>query len=130
MSKKVLKQPPQFLQFRLVTIQNFPNNQKVALYFCEQLHKYFSINYGKDGLQLMESEFSVIEKLNAITNTEPLQFNDGSVLNIDKECSEHILDLYNNVSEGKDEFKEYISSSDKHFLSMLDYSVNKFKKET
>lgn len=127
---KTLKAPPPNLVFNLIAVQQFPKNQKVALYFCKDLKKYFSLSYGKEGIELMESANSIIEKLNAITNTEPLQFNDGSVLNIDKECSEHILDLYNNVSEGKDEFKEYISSSDKHFLSMLDYSVNKFKKET
>lgn len=128
MSKKI-KQPPPYLQFRLVTIQNFPNDQKVALYFCEQLHKYFSINYGKDGLQLMESDFSIIDKLKNIDEVEPFYFNDGSTLNIDKQCADHIIEVYEDLTEGKSDFQEYILESDKHFLSILNYSVNKFKKE-
>jgi hypothetical protein len=41
-----------------------------------------------------------------------------------------MLNLYENISEGKSDFEEFILSSDKHFLSILNYSVNRFKKET
>jgi hypothetical protein len=127
---KVAKQAPPNLYFRLVTIQNFPQGQKVALYFCEQLKKYFSVNYGKEGIQLSESEFSIIDKLKGINEVEPLYFNDGSSLNINRDCSNHILKLYEEIVEGKSEFEEFLLISDKSFLSLLDYSVNKFKKET
>ncbi len=78
----------------------------------------------------MESDFSVIEKLKTIEDIEPLYFHDGSSLNIDKECSEHILETYNLLSEGKSEFEEYIMQSETNFLKILKYSVDKFKKET
>jgi hypothetical protein len=114
----------------LVAIQPFPKNQKVALYFSKELKKYFSMSYGKNGIELSESDFSIIEKLKTIEEIEPLYFHDGSILNIDKKCSEYMLNLYENISEGKSDFEEFILSSDKHFLSILNYSVNRFKKET
>lgn len=127
---KNLKSPPQNILFKLVSIQPFPKNQKVALYFSKDLKKYFSMSYGKEGIELTESDFSIIEKLKNIEDVEPLYFHDGSTLNIDKQCSEHVLDLYENITEGKSEFEDFVLSSDKHFLSILDYSINKFKKET
>lgn len=130
MKNKTLKEPPVNLVLRRTAIQTFPGGQKVALYFCDQLKKYFSLNYGKSGLELTESDFSVIEKLQSIKDIEPLYFHDGSYLNIDKECSDHILEMYNLLSEGKPEFEEYIMESETNFLKILKYSVDKFKKET
>jgi hypothetical protein len=127
---KTIKSPPQNILFSLVAIQPFPKNQKVALYFSKELKKYFSMSYGKNGIELSESDFSIIEKLKTIEEIEPLYFHDGSILNIDKRCSESILNLYENVSEGKSDFEDFIIHSDKHFLSILNYSVNRFKKET
>lgn len=130
MKEKTLREPPANLVLRRTAIQTFPGGQKVALYFCDQLKKYFSLNYGKSGIEIMESDFSVVEKLKTIEDVEPLYFHDGSSLNIDKECSEHILETYNLLSEGKAEFEEYIMESEENFLKILKYSVNKFKKET
>ena len=126
---KLIKEAPPNLYLRLVTIQNFPGGQKVALYFCEQLKKYFSINYGKTGIEIMESDFSIISKLKTIDEVERLNFHDGSALNIDKNCCTSVIELYEDITEGREEFEYYISQSDKNFLSILDYSVNKFKKE-
>ncbi len=125
---KSLKMPPNTLLFNLVAVQPFPKNQKVALYFCKDLKKYFSLNYGKEGIELSESDFSIIDKLKSIEEVEPLYFHDGSTLNIDEECSTNILKLYENLSEGKSDFENYILSSDKSFLKILDYSINKFQK--
>lgn len=121
---KTIKTPPSNLLFNLVAVQTFPRNQKVALYFCKELKKYFSLNYGKDGIELMESDFSVIDKLKSIEDVEPLYFHDGSTLNIDKECSENILTLYENISEGKSDFTDYIMESDTNFLKVLKFYIN------
>lgn len=126
---KQLKTPPNTLLFNLVAVQQFPKNQKVALYFCKDLKKYFSLNYGKEGIELSESDFSIINKLKNISDIEPLYFHDGSTLNINEECATNILKIYESLSEGKSEFEDYILSSDKNFLKLLDYSINKFQKE-
>jgi hypothetical protein len=130
MKKKTFREPPVNLVLRRTAIQTFPGGQKVALYFCEQLKKYFSLNYEKNGLELMECDFSIIEQLKSIEEVEPLYFHDGSTLNINEECSKSILELYESISDGKVEFEEYILESETNFLQMLKYSVDKFNKET
>ena len=128
-AKKVLKEPPVTLTLRRTAIQTFPGGQKVALYFCDQVKKYFSFTYGKNGIELME-ETSIIEMLEKIKEVETLYFLDGSSINIDEECSNKILELYNELSEGKEDFAEYMMMSEQNFLKILDFSVNKYKKET
>lgn len=120
----IIKDPPQTLILQKKAIQQFPNNQKVVLYYCEALKKYFSFTYDKNGMGLTESvNIKLVDKLKLIEEVEPVLFFDGSALNIDKECAEHILDLYDSLSEGKEEFEDYIEESKSNFLEILKYSV-------
>jgi hypothetical protein len=128
-AKKVLREPPITLTLRRTAIQSFPGGQKVALYFCEQVKKYFSFTYGKKGIELME-EASIIDILKDIKEIQSINFNDGSSINIDEECCNRILELYEELDEGKEDFAAFIMESDRNFLKILDYSVNKYKKET
>lgn len=122
---KTLKIPPNTISFKLISVQQFPRNQRVALYFCQDLKKYFSMTYGKDGIELSESEFSIIEKLKSLKDIEPFYFHDGSTLNIDNQCASKIIELYDTISEGKSEFEEYLLESDSNFLKVLDFAANK-----
>jgi len=126
----ILKDPPQTLILQKKYVQQFPNNQKVVLYYSDALKRYFSFNYNKDGIELLESEFNMIEKLREIKEIECIFFFDGTELNVNDQCAKHILDLYEDLTEDKSEFEEYISESGTNFLNILDYSANKFKKET
>jgi hypothetical protein len=125
--KRALAEAPTTLMLQLKYVQPFPNGQKVALYFCPTIKKFFSFVYGKDGI-ITEQEFSIIEKLKSISEVESINFNDGSSLNINEECATKILELYDS-SENKYEFEEYILESETNFLSALEYSITKQKKE-
>jgi len=125
--KRALAEAPTILMLQLKYVQPFPNGQKVALYFCPTIKKFFSFVYGKDGI-ITEEEFSIIEKLKSISEVESINFNDGSSLNINEECATKILELYDS-SENKYEFEEYILESETNFLSALEYSITKQKKE-
>jgi len=125
--KRALAEAPTTLMLQLKYVQPFPNGQKVALYFCPTIKKFFSFVYGKDGI-ITEEEFSIIEKLKSISEVESIHFNDGSSLNINEECATKILELYDS-SENKYEFEEYILESEINFLSALEYSITKQKKE-
>lgn len=127
-NNKILSELPSTLVFNKKGVQNFPNNQKVALYYCESLKKYFSIAYNKSGLELMESDNSFIEKLRILEEVEPIYFEDGSSLNIDKDCAQSIIDVYDSLSEEQQEFEEFILESEKNFLSILKYSVKNKEK--
>nr|QMP82945.1 MAG: hypothetical protein [Caudoviricetes sp.] len=125
--KRVLAEAPTTLMLQLKYVQPFPNGQKVALYFCPTIKKFFSFVYGKEGI-IAEEDFSIIEKLKSISDIESIHFNDGSNLNINEECASKILELYES-SENKFEFEEYILESETNFLNALEYSVTKQKQE-
>ncbi len=125
--KKKIAEAPATLMLQLKYVQPFPNGQKVALYFSPTIKKFFSFVYGKEGI-ITEEEFSIINKLKSISEIESIHFNDGSSLNINEECASKILDLYDS-SENKYEFEEYILESETNFLSALEYSITKQKKE-
>lgn len=129
---KVMKEAPPAILLRLVSVHTFANGQKVALYFCEQIKKYFSFTYDKDGIlceeEVIENSFDITQ-LKDINEIRTISFEDASTLNIDEECASKVLDLYDNISEGKEEFLDYIKQSDSNFLRILDYSLNNFKKE-
>lgn len=122
---KVLKDLPNYLTLQKRSIQAFPDNQKVALYYCESLKKYFSLVYDKNGYQLLEHSQSVIKELQNVTEITSFNFDDGSMLNIDQECAAHILDLHEQLSEGHDELDGYLMESDKNFLGILKYAINR-----
>jgi hypothetical protein len=126
----VLKDPPQTLILNRKYIQQLPNNQKVVIYHCPNLKRDFSLLYTKTGLQLSESEFSIVEVLRNLKEVETVQFNDGSEINIDEECSLNILKLYDSLEEGHKDMEEYLTTSENNFLKVLKYSVTKFKQET
>jgi len=126
----VLKDPPQTLILNKKYIQQLPNNQKVVIYHCPILKKNFSFLYDKNGLQLSESEISIIDILKNISEIQTIYFDDGSQINIDEKCSSNILELYNVLEEGHKEFEEYLTISENNFLKVLKYSVTKFKQET
>lgn len=127
-NKKIIKELPQTLILNKKGVQNFSYDLKVAIYYCDALKKYFSVTYGKDGFILSESDFSLIKELEHIENIKEINFENGISLNINKECAEHILFLYNSLSEGKDEFESFILESDKNFLNILEYSVKNREK--
>lgn len=125
--KRVLAEAPTTLMLQLKYVQPFPNGQKVALYFCPTIKKFFSFVYGKEGI-IAEEDFSIIEKLKSISEVESIHFNDGSSININEECASKILKLYDSA-ENKFEFEEYILESETNFLNALEYSVTKQKQE-
>lgn len=114
-----LRDLPSTLIFQKRSTQSFSDNQRVTLYYCDALKKYFSIAYDKSGFQLSEN---FIDYLN---DTSILHFNDQSSIEMNIEAKNHIIELYNSLSEGHEEFITYISESDKNFLKILGYSIRK-----
>jgi len=117
--KKNIAEAPSQLMLQLKNVQQFPNGQKVALYFCPTIKKYFSFVYGKEGI--ISEECNIVEQLKLIEDVEEITFNDQSTLNIDLTCAELILSLYESTEE-KEEFLDYIQESDVNFLNALKYS--------
>lgn len=128
MKENNIKDLPNTLIFRKKGVQQFPGNQKVALYYCESLKKYFSITYNKNGIGLTESEYSLIEDLKNLEEVQEISFENGISLNVNKDCADLIIDLYESLYEGKEEFENFIKESDQNFLNVLTYSVKNKEK--
>ncbi len=128
MKENNIKDLPNTLIFQKKGVQQFPGNQKVALYYCESLKKYFSITYNKTGIGLTESEYSLIEDLKKLEEVQEISFENGISLNVNKDCADLIIDLYESLSEGKEEFENFIKESDQNFLNLLAYSVKNKEK--
>lgn len=111
---------PQTLIFQKKGIQTFPNKQKVILYYCDKINQYFPMIVKDNGIK----EDSIIDRLKVINEVEEINFDNGLSLNINKECSEYILKLYDEIDD-KERFEKYISESEQNFLNMLEYSVEK-----
>ena len=122
---KKLLDPPNVLTLIRKGTQTFTGDQKVALYYCEAVKKYFSFTYNKNGIELLESNISFIDQLRQINDISEIYFDDNSSLNINVECADHVLDLYEDISEGQDEFQEYLQKSKDNFLKILNYSINR-----
>ena len=119
----VIKDPPATLVLNKKYVQQFPNGQKVVIYNCPALNKNLTLTFDNTGLQLTESTFSILDKLRTINEIETIYFKDGSELNINEECSNNILELYNILEEGKEYFEEYIEESSSNFLKILEHST-------
>lgn len=120
--KSKLKDFPGTLILQRKSISQFPNGPKVALYYADKIKKYFTVTL--EDSQLQSEEF-----LNILENVDEevteISFNDESTLNINKECSDIVLEYLNNINtEEKQILEQYILESSTNFLEVLEIAVN------
>lgn len=135
MTKKSASQdPPVLLVMRRKSIRQFPNGQRVALYFIDKLNKYVSVPYDDKGnMSLTIEEYvyeeSIIEQLENIVNesvSKRIVFEDGTNMLVDKFLANEVLWIYENLNEdnrvkiqelakkSKDEFKKIVEFAKKY----------------
>jgi hypothetical protein len=126
---KVISELPNLLMFQKKAVQSFPDNQKVALYYCESLKRYYSVTYNKKGIQLSEMvDHCIIDEMDNVKEISQFFFDDGSSLNIDETCANNIINVYNDLlEEDETEFVNYLKSSDSNFLNVLKFAINRNK---
>lgn len=99
-----LKDPPNILLLKRITVRMFPDGTKVALYYNRLLDKHFTIPYGPGinaPLQSEETEMTVMEALRHVAQlheSEEILFETDS-RTIEPETARNILKLYNSLSE-------------------------------
>lgn len=111
---------PQVLVLKRSYIQRFPNGQQVALYHSDLLNQYITVPL--DGSQFSNTTEAVLENLQQISSldeTKSIIFDDGSELNINKECADIILSYLSD----NENLIEDISVSNENFLSLLETAI-------
>lgn len=100
-----LKDPPNILLLKRITVRLFPDGTKVALYYNKLLDKHFTIPYGPgidSPLQAEEvEERTILESLQYIATLEEAEeiYFETDSRSVEPETAQGILKLYNSLSE-------------------------------
>ena len=108
--KKTLQDFPATLILQRKSITQFPNGQKVILYYNEKIKKFFTVLSDSNAVQF-QAEDSV-----------EIEFEDGSSLSLCQESIEKVymyLDTIN--SEEKEIVESYIQENADNFLKVLEF---------
>jgi hypothetical protein len=100
--------PPAVLMMRRIGVRQYPNNQTVALYYVDKIHKYVTVPYNNSQqMASFSEEVSVIEKLKWIVENKSSLIQAKSVLNVYSKLNENNkrklkLMAENNITEAID----------------------------
>ena len=99
-----MKDPPNVLLLKRITVRLFPDGTKVALYYNRLLDKHFTIPYGPgidSAIQAEETEVSILEALQHVVELDEEQeiYFETDSRSVHPETAQGILKLYNSLSE-------------------------------
>lgn len=126
-SKPQPHDPPAVLIMKRVSIRQFSNGQRVALYHIDKINKYVTVPFADLKSTVLHAEESVLDNLNQIIqeNTSMvLSFADGSEKNIDVKTARAVLEVYNKLNkENKDKLVETAGESWEQFSKIKDFAL-------
>lgn len=124
--------PPNVLIMRRVSIRQYPNKQRVALYFVDKINKYVTVPYtamqwSSSGVATEEEvEHNIIDKLVEASESDKatkLIFENGSSMYINKFSSKEMLKLHESLSNtNKKEFVEIAGRSKEDFIEVQNFA--------
>ena len=126
--------PPAVLIMRRKSVRQFPNGQRVAMYYVDKINKYVTVPY--TAMQWSSSfdeqiEYTdIVEQLENIDNKNCsgiVAHMDGSTSKVKVETAHNILKVYESLTtENKEEFKKILAESNEHFEDAASF-VKKLK---
>lgn len=116
--------PPAVLIMRRKSIRQFPNGQRVALYYVDKINKYVTVPY--EDMQWSVTNETVIDKLEQIKENDEsaiLEHLDGSTSEVTPKMAYQIMDLYKKINEAnKAKMADMLEASSKHFQAIAKFS--------
>ena len=120
--------PPNVLIMRRVSVRQYPNNQRVALYFVDKINKYVTVPY--TAMQWSSTgiaeEKNIIDQINTAAcsmDATKLVFENGSMVFINQHSAKQMMKLYNSLNEEhKKEFVEIAGKSKEEFLDIQNFA--------
>ena len=114
--------PPAMLVMRRKSIRQFPNGQRVALYYVDKINKYVTVPY--EGMQWSTSnEETVIQKIKIVKEQNKsmvIEHLDGSTTEITPNIATSIMQLHKKVNEtNKQKLADMLEASSKHFQTIV-----------
>jgi hypothetical protein len=126
--KSKSEDPPAIVVMRRKSIRQFPNGQKVALYYIDKFKKYVTVPYDSSGnmsLTIEEEEPTILESLQEILNvasSRRIVFDDSSSMVVDRFTAESILNTYEHLNESnKQKLLEMAQGSKYGFKEVVEF---------
>jgi len=127
--KSKSEDPPAILVMRRKSIRQFPNGQKVALYYIDKFKKYVTVPYDDKGnvsLTIEEIEPTFIETLQEISNgssSRRVVFGDSSSMVVNRTTASSILNVYEQLNEtNKEQLLEMAQRSKNDFKQVVEFA--------
>ena len=128
--------PPAILIMRRKSIRQFPNNQRVALYFVDKINKYVSVPYTAmqwstspsipSVAESVEIEDDVISQLKSIVETESskvIKFKDGKSMRVNEDVAGLVLKTYKELNhENRENVSTMVNESKEQFNKVIDFA--------
>jgi hypothetical protein len=117
--------PPAMLVMRRKSIRQFPNGQRVALYYVDKINKYVTVPY--EGMQWAAiKEETIFEKVKQVKeNKKPVvvEHLDGSTTEVTPKVANDIMQLYKKINEtNRQKLVDMLEASSKHFQTIVKFS--------
>jgi hypothetical protein len=118
------------LVMRRKSIRQFPNGQRVALYYIDKLKKFVTIPYDDASIHLSPNmsmvKEDVMSHLNDIVTSgagKRISFKDGSSIKVDRQTAHAVLKVHGALNdENKEKVKDMAHKSKQHFMKVVDFA--------
>ena len=124
--------PPNILIMRRKQIRQFPNKQRVALYYVDKINKYITVPYSSLQWsasveeQVEQIEETVIHHLKKIVDSgsaKPIKFKDGTSMKVDRQTAHAILKVHGALNgDNQKKLSDMAHKSKEHFGRVVDFA--------
>ena len=133
--------PPNVLIMRRKSVRQFPNGQRVALYYVDKIDKYVTVPYTAmqwsastpeevqySGEVIGEGVISQLRNIIEDNSYDRVQFEDGKRMLVTVDLAEKILRVYNVLNESnKKQLAEMANKNKEHFGRVIDFALKNLK---
>jgi hypothetical protein len=116
--------PPAVLIMRRKSVRQFPNGQRVALYYVDKINKYVTVPY--EDMQWSANEETVFDKIKQVNEdrkTIVVEHLDGSTSEITPQMAKQMIELHKKINEAnKAKMLDMLEASAKHFQTIAKFS--------
>ena len=116
--------PPAVLIMRRKSVRQFPNGQRVALYYVDKINKYVTVPY--EDMQWSTSEETVFDKIKQVNESKKsivVEHMDGSTSEITPQMAKQMMEVHKKINEAnKAKMLDMLEASAKHFQTIAKFS--------
>lgn len=112
--------PPAVLVMHRKSVRQFPNGQRVALYYVDKINKYVTVPYEEMAWAVEETIF---EKLKNVKSKIVVEHLDGSTSEVTPDIAKQMIELHKKMNESnKMKMQDMLEASAKHFQTIAKFS--------